>query len=163
MTTRTMLLMPLACAAAFRVGPPVGPLPLHLSAQGHAGKPLANNHMAMPLAIALLAVAEPASAADTSWIAPTKFVLGPLLSLGTIAFLLRVVLSWFPTYKLDEPPWNVIAIPTEPFLKPTRQLIPPVAGVDISPIIWVSFLSFLSEILLGPQGLLTIIQRKGGM
>ena len=110
---------------------------------------------------ALLSVVEPAFAGDVSWVAPTKLVLGPLLSIGTIFFLLRVVLSWFPSYNLDEPPWSIVAIPTEPFLKPTRKVIPPVAGVDISPIVWVSILSFISEILTGPQGLLSIIAKQG--
>jgi YggT family protein len=109
----------------------------------------------------LLCVVEPAAASDVAWIAPTKLVLGPLLTLGTIAFLMRVVLSWFPKYDLNELPWSLAAIPTEPILKPTRQLIPPVAGVDISPIVWVAILSFFSEILLGPQGLLTILEKKG--
>jgi len=111
--------------------------------------------------VALLSIVEPASASDVSWIAPTKLVLGPMLSIGTIFFLIRVVLSWFPKYSLDELPWSVVAIPTEPLLKTTRKVVPPVAGVDISPIIWVSILSFISEILLGPQGLLTIMQKRG--
>ena len=90
-------------------------------------------------------------------------MLQPLLTLGTLAFLFRVVLSWFPKYNLNEFPWSLVAGPTEPILKPTRMLIPPVSGVDISPIVWVSILSFISEILTGPQGLLTIIERKGGL
>ena len=64
-------------------------------------------------------------------------------------------------YDLNVLPWNIAAWPTEPILKPTRRLIPPVAGVDISPIVWVAFLSFLSEILIGPQGLLSILQKQG--
>ena len=87
-------------------------------------------------------------------------VLGPFFAVGTIFFLLRVVLSWFPAVKLTELPWNIVATPTEPVLKPTRSIVPPVAGVDISPIIWVSIFSFLNEILIGPQGLLTILQKK---
>jgi len=100
---------------------------------------------------------------DTSWIGPTKAVVGPLLSIFTILFLFRVVLSWFPKYDLNVLPWNIAAWPTEPILKPTRRLIPPVAGVDISPIVWVAFLSFLSEILIGPQGLLSILQKQGSL
>jgi YggT family protein len=88
-------------------------------------------------------------------------VVGPLLSIFTVLFLFRVVLSWFPKYDLNVLPWNIAAWPTEPILKPTRRLIPPVAGVDISPIVWVAFLSFLSEILIGPQGLLSILQKQG--
>jgi YggT family protein len=35
--------------------------------------------------------------------------------------------------------------------------VPPIGGVDISPIIWVGIISLLREILLGQQGLLTRI------
>lgn len=100
---------------------------------------------------------------DTAWIGTTKAVVGPLLSIFTVLFLFRVVLSWFPKYDLNVLPWNIAAWPTEPILKPTRRLIPPVAGVDISPIVWVAFLSFLSEILIGPQGLLSILQKQGSL
>ena len=57
-------------------------------------------------------------------------------------------------------PWVVAYKPTEPILGPTRNLIKPVGGVDISPIIWVAILSFINEILLGPQGILNLLQRK---
>jgi len=100
------------------------------------------------------------AATDTAWIGTTKAVLGPLISVFTVLFLFRVVLSWFPKYDLNVLPWNIAAWPTEPILKPTRRVIPPVAGVDISPIVWVAFLSFLSEILTGPQGLLSIMQKS---
>ena len=48
-------------------------------------------------------------------------------------------------------PWSAAVKPTEWVLGPTRRLIPPVGGVDISPIIWFAFLSFSNEILVGPQ------------
>ncbi len=57
-------------------------------------------------------------------------------------------------------PWSIAVAPTEPVLKPTRQVIQPVGGVDVSPIVWVAFLSFVNEILLGPQGILNLLQRK---
>ncbi len=57
-------------------------------------------------------------------------------------------------------PWAIAYKPTEPILGPTRNLIKPVGGVDISPIIWVALLSFVNEILLGPQGILNLLQRK---
>jgi len=37
-----------------------------------------------------------------------------------------------------------------------RKLIPPLGGVDISPIIWVGICTLLREILLGQQGLITM-------
>ena len=164
-----------ACgAAALRVTPPTNPV---VPMSGRSTRPVypasvpmdeARGQSASPLALgvglAVMGVAEPALAAeDVSWIAPTKLVLQPLLTLGTVAFVLRTVLSWFPKYDLKELPWSVVAAPTEPFLKPTRMVVPPVAGVDISPIVWVGILSFFSEILCGPQGLLTIMQKKAGM
>jgi YggT family protein len=158
------LLLQVVWVAGLRVGPAPGPLqkPRLPTPAPNAPTPC-GQPAALVTGIALLSLVEPASASDISWIAPTKAVLGPLLTLSTLAFLFRVVLSWFPNYNLKEPPWSFVAIPTEPFLKPTRMLIPPVAGVDISPLVWVAFLSFISEILLGPQGLFTIMQRNGGM
>ncbi len=42
-------------------------------------------------------------------------------------------------------------------------MIPLVGGVDVTPIVWVGLLSFLNEILLGPQGILMLIQRQSGL
>lgn len=156
MRTFFVLAAGVACCSALRVPTPTPPkLPLTVATPAIA--------TASAAALALLAVVEPAAASDVSWVGPTKFVLQPLITLTTLAFLCRVVLSWFPKYDLKEFPWVIVAAPTEPILKPTRILIPPVAGVDISPLVWVAFLSFISEIFTGPQGLLTIIERKGGM
>jgi YggT family protein len=47
--------------------------------------------------------------------------------------------------------------PTEPLLIPTRKLIPPIGGVDITPIIWFGLVSLGRELLLGQQGLLRMI------
>lgn len=60
-------------------------------------------------------------------------------------------------------PWSIAYEPTEPLLGITRKVVPPLSGVDISPIVWVGIISFLNEVLLGPQGLLSLIQREGGL
>ena len=44
-------------------------------------------------------------------------------------------------------------------MAPLRKAVPPVGGVDVSPIIGVAVVSFLNEILLGPQGILKLLQR----
>ena len=156
--TISLTLTLVSAAAALRVGGPARPGTSPAKASLQPSAPLA---LASAAGLAALSVVEPAYAGDVSWVAPTKFVLAPVLTIGTVLFLMRVVLSWFPKYDLKELPWSIAALPTEPILKPTRLLIPPVAGVDISPLVWVGFLSFINEILLGPQGLLTIIERKG--
>jgi uncharacterized protein YggT (Ycf19 family) len=67
----------------------------------------------------------------------------------------------FPIY-LNQMPYSLIAWPTEPFLRPTRKLIPSFGGVDITPFIWLAILAFVREILLGQQGILTMFTRLQG-
>ncbi len=98
--------------------------------------------------------------AASSWVAPAKTIIEPILDLGGFAFLVRIVLSWYPQVDLNKLPANIIAWPTEPFLQVTRVIVPPAFGVDISPIIWFAFLNFLREILVSDQGILTLLQQK---
>lgn len=86
----------------------------------------------------------------------TSWILGLFLGLMILLFIFRIVLTWYPQIDLNRFPFNLVAWPTEPFLIPMRKLVPPLGGVDITPVIWVGILSFLREILLGQQGLLTI-------
>jgi YggT family protein len=58
---------------------------------------------------------------------------------------------------LSKLPLSLIAWPTEPFLAVTRKIVPPIGGVDITPIIWVGICSLLREMILGQQGLLTMM------
>jgi YggT family protein len=88
-----------------------------------------------------------------------SWTLGILLGLMTLLFILRIVLTWNPQIDVNRFPFNLIAWPTEPFLIPVRKWIPPLGGVDISPIIWVGICTLLREILLGQQGLLTMALR----
>jgi YggT family protein len=85
-----------------------------------------------------------------------SWILGPLVGLMTLLFIFRIVLTWYPQIDLNHLPFNLIAWPTEPFLVPLRKIVPPIGGVDITPIIWVGIFSLLREILLGQQGLLTM-------
>ncbi|MBF2004382.1 YggT family protein [Chlorogloeopsis fritschii PCC 9212] len=89
----------------------------------------------------------------------TAWILGLSLGLMTLLFIFRIVLTWYPQADLNRFPLNLVAWPTEPFLVPMRKLIPPLGGVDITPIIWVGIFSLVREILLGQQGLLTMMSR----
>lgn len=71
----------------------------------------------------------------------------------------RIVLTWYPQIDLNRLPFNLVAWPTEPFLTPMRKLVPPIGGVDITPIIWVGIFSLLRELLLGQQGLLIMMSK----
>ncbi len=82
-------------------------------------------------------------------------VLGLLLAALTLAFLLRIVLTWYPQVDLKQGAWPLIAWPTEPLLSLTRRVVAPIGGVDVTPVIWVGLLSLLRELLVGQQGLLS--------
>ncbi len=86
-----------------------------------------------------------------------SWALGIFLSLMTLLFIFRIVLTWYPQIELNRLPFNLVAWPTEPFLVPLRKLVPPLGGVDITPVIWVGIFSLLRELLLGQQGLLTML------
>ncbi|MEO8893541.1 MAG: YggT family protein [Coleofasciculaceae cyanobacterium] len=85
------------------------------------------------------------------------WTLGIFLGLMIFLFIFRIVLTWYPQVDLNRLPFNLIAWPTEPFLIPVRKIVPPIGGVDISPIILVGIFSLLREILLGQQGLISMI------
>lgn len=87
-------------------------------------------------------------------------ILGPFLSAFAFLFILRIVMSWYPKLPVGKFPYVIAYAPTEPFLVATRKLIPPLAGVDVTPVVWFGLVSFLNEILLGPQGLLVLLSQK---
>jgi YggT family protein len=88
-----------------------------------------------------------------------NWVLGIFLGLMILLFIFRIVLSWFPQIDLKRFPFILVAVPTEPLLVPLRKIVPPIGGVDITPIIWVGIFSLLRELLLGQQGLLVMLMQ----
>jgi YggT family protein len=84
---------------------------------------------------------------------------GLLLAAWTLLFLFRIVLTWYPQLDLNRGALRLIGAPTEPLLAPTRRLIQPIGGVDVTPVVWVGLISLLRELLVGQQGLLTQLLR----
>lgn len=85
------------------------------------------------------------------------WIVGPVLSLYTLLFILRIVLTWYPQIELNKFPYTLVSWPTEPLLIPVRKLVPPIGGVDISPVIWAGIVSLMRELLVGQQGLLRMM------
>ena len=113
----------------------------------------------LPLAIGIVTCAsvEPVFAEVPGWVEPTRAVVDPFLLYMEFAFLCRVVLSWYPQIDLNKAPQNLVSWPTEPILKPTRAIVPPAFGVDVSPIVWIMLLSFAREVLFGQQGIFNMM------
>jgi len=86
-----------------------------------------------------------------------NLILGLFLSFLTLAFLIRLILSWYPKIDTNKKEWILITLPTNTILNITRKVIPPIGGVDVSPVIWIGIVSFVREILVGQQGLINIL------
>ncbi|WP_041484436.1 YggT family protein [Prochlorococcus marinus] len=82
--------------------------------------------------------------------------LGFFLSYLTIVFLIRLILTWYPKIDLSKGFWLLISIPSSSILNLTKKFVPPIGGVDVGPVIWIGFISFLREILVGQQGLVKL-------
>ena len=88
-------------------------------------------------------------------------MLDPFLNIMSLAMLARVVLSWYPEVKITTMPWLILTVATEPLLRAVKGFVPPAFGVDITPVFWVAVFTFVHEILLGQQGLLTLKIKYG--
>ena len=83
------------------------------------------------------------------------FVLQNLISLLVLAIIISAVLSWLVAFNVinlrNQFVYNVARVldaVTTPVLRPFRRFIPPLGGVDISPIIAILVLQGLSRYLL---------------
>lgn len=97
---------------------------------------------------------------ELSSIVLARPILDIFVNVLSLLFIFRTVISWYPNTNLNEVPFNIIAWPTEPLLRPVRELLPPAFGVDISSIAWVFLLSLFRELVLGQQGILTLLERS---
>ena len=70
-----------------------------------------------------------------------------LLTILIWAILIRVLLSWIPNLDRGHPAVQLLAQITDPVLEPARRIIPPIGGIDISPIVVLLLLRLLQELL----------------
>jgi YggT family protein len=62
-------------------------------------------------------------------------IISLILTGYSLILLARVLLSWFPNVDPRNPIVVFIYQVTEPVLAPIRQMLPPMAGMDFSPLI----------------------------
>ena len=68
-------------------------------------------------------------------------------------------MSWYPKIDTSKGLWIIVLLPTSSILKFTKKIIPPIGGVDVTPVIWIGIISFIREILVGQQGLIKLITK----
>ncbi|MDR7418780.1 MAG: YggT family protein [Armatimonadota bacterium] len=64
-----------------------------------------------------------------------------------ILILIRIVLSWVPGVSLGHPAVRIVHQLTSPILDPIRRLMPPVGGLDLSPVVAILLLSLVRALL----------------
>lgn len=73
-----------------------------------------------------------------------------LVTFLTIYFyliMIRVLLSWFPNINWYAQPFSILLQLTDPYLNLFRSIIPPLGGIDISPILAILLLQLASQFL----------------
>lgn len=82
------------------------------------------------------------------------YAIGELLQLTVYVFifaiLIRVVLSWIAPHQGYNPALRLLYDITEPVMDPARRLIPPIAALDISPILVFIFLYLTLMLIVQP-------------
>ena len=69
-------------------------------------------------------------------------------------------MTWYPNIKGGNGIWLLITLPTNKILNMTKNLIPPIGGVDVTPVIWIGIISLIRELLVGQQGLIKLAIQK---
>ena len=70
-----------------------------------------------------------------------------LLQALTWLILIRVLISWIPNLDQFHPIVRLLRQATDPILEPARRIIPPIGGMDISPIVVILVLQGLQMLL----------------
>ena len=75
------------------------------------------------------------------------FLINIAFEILAILIIIRVFLSWFP-YNQYHPLIQILLKITDPILTPTRSLIRPVGGIDLSPIIVVFLIKLIQNFII---------------
>lgn len=81
----------------------------------------------------------------------------PLLNLLVLVVFINVIMSWLVAFNVVNPRnqfvntvWRITNAITEPILAPIRRILPPLGGIDLSPIILLLVIFFVREwVILG--------------
>ena len=73
----------------------------------------------------------------------------------SILIVLRIFMSWLPNINWDAQPVKFIRIITVAYLDIFRRFIPPLGGLDFSPIVALIFLSIIQDVFVRVSGMIS--------
>eukprot|EP00775_Hariotina_reticulata_P013852 gene13852-13974_t len=86
--------------------------------------------------------------ASSSTQAEVYYGLAKAIDIYLAILTVRVLLSWFRNIDWFGEPWNTLRQLTDPFLQVFRGIIPPLGGIDLSPMLGFFLLNFLRNLLM---------------
>ena len=75
--------------------------------------------------------------------------LATFVTIYTYMLIIRVLLTWFPNISWYDQPFSTLSQLTDPYLNLFRSIIPPLGGIDISPILAILLLQLAGGFLNG--------------
>lgn len=85
---------------------------------------------------------------------PFLWLFGAIVQLIVIVLIVNAVISWLLAFEIVSRRnafvaqiWEFTQRVTDPLLKPLRRIIPPIGGMDLSPIVLILGLLFLERLL----------------
>ena len=73
----------------------------------------------------------------------------------SILIVLRIFMSWLPNINWDAQPVKAMRILTDAYLDIFRRFVPPLGGIDFSPIVALLVLSVIQEIFVRAAALIS--------
>lgn len=90
------------------------------------------------------------------------YFISPVLGLFMILLIGSIILSWLISFKIVNPYnpvvgslWRMTSMLTEPVLRPIRSILPPLGGLDFSPLVAILLVQFIQGWLL-PQVMIAL-------
>ncbi|MEH2116801.1 YggT family protein [Nostoc sp.] len=75
--------------------------------------------------------------------------LATFIQIYTALLIIRVLLTWFPTINWYNQPFSALSQITDPYLDLFRRIIPPLGGMDFSPMLAIILLQFVGGLIGG--------------
>ncbi|RAM50633.1 YggT family protein [Mastigocladus laminosus UU774] len=87
--------------------------------------------------------------------------LATFIQIYSTLLIIRVLLTWFPNINWYNQPFAALSQITDPYLNIFRNIIPPLGGIDFSPILAFLVLNIVSSLLVQGGSSLVSVQSFG--
>lgn len=82
-------------------------------------------------------------------------IINPILNIFMLILIIGIILSWLINFRIVNPYnpivgslWRMTTTLTEPVLRPIRNILPNLGGLDFSPLIVILLIGFLQQYVL---------------